>query len=350
MKLTLILSMILSLGQARAIDMEPIKYTDSEGKIFSEIESRKIDDISSSLLNKNKIYVPNFEKKVDFNSAVRVLRDDKTSVNLFLNPEDRVMIDMCYQYPLRIVLDKKMDEKIKAVYLGDDKMITSVKNEASKDEDVRSVLIKMLLPIDDPDQRYPTNVYIERESDNKSYRFDINLVKCPDSGIIDFPQEIIINKKAVFTGQSDIIPSEDLIIKLTKGYPRKSKENVVDIHDGTPTVNSDFINLGLSVLILDDKRKNAKFELVVLNSLQNSVIGSSSTLLPDSTRVMSSRAKKPVLRFSVNLNVGKRYAMEWNYVYMLLIDHEGQYYQTIKVPLKELYKKKTLESYDLNIN
>lgn len=326
----------------------PIQYEDDEGRIIDALNAKKAERLTEKYLNKKKVYVPNFEKKKDFNPTVKVLRDDKTSLSLALSPDDRVAVDMCFNYPLRIVLDKNNNDKIKSVLLGDDKFLTVIRSD-DKTEDLRSVFLKMLQPVAD-DEKYPTNVYIERDSDNRTYRFDLNLIKCPDFGEINFVQEIVVSKKTNFTGQPNVIPSEDLIIELTKGYPRKSKENVIDIHDGTPTTNSNFINLGMSMLILDDSKKNAKIQVIALNSLQNAVINTDLRLLEQSTKVMSKKANKPLLRFSLNVNVGKRYAMEWNNIYLLVIDHENKYYQTVKVPLKELYKKKELESYELNIN
>jgi hypothetical protein len=108
--------------------------------------------------------------------------------------------------------------------------------------------------------------------------------------------------------------------------------------------------LGVSIKIRNPLRGNAKFEFIVLDRLQLKVINSDVKFIPTSSVFATDSSGIPTLRFNVMVNVDKKYAIEKNFINLLIVDHDEKTYQHLKIHTKNLYfEKSSLEGYELNL-
>lgn len=330
---------------ASMLAVDDTGYTDSEGRIIDEISKNKIQAARSVIHDKKRTYVPTYEKKRSYNENFKILRDDKRIMTLQMNVDDVVKTTVCFNSPLRVVLGASTGDKISQAIV-DDRIFSDP--EVSKDE--RSVYVVMKQPIKKQDEVWKTGLRVIRQSDSRAYFFAIEMIACPPEEM-DLPTEIVVNRKETVTKMNDqLLAPEDFITELSFGFPRKNKENILDVYDGIVLAGSEWQVLSISVKIGNPNKTRLGADIVFLDSLQIRELESSFKYIPISSKKVTDDTNVSTLRFTASVKVNKRYVMERNYIYMMFIDHEGKYYQYAKIPLKDLFEKKNYEGYELNIN
>lgn len=319
-----------------------VHYKDSEGKFIDIIAQKKL-EVMKPLNDKKRLYVPSSERRSRYNESFAVLGDDKRIVEVSMSTNDVLKTQMCYNSPLRISFHSSFQDKMAAA-IADDSKVTILKVL----DDKRSVLVSMNNVLK-PDEIWRTGVRIVRLQDGRSYNVKIEMISCPE-GDMDFPREIIIKDKGTKDYSEDTMLPEDLISTLTYGLPRINNENPANVYSGIPTENADWILLGVSIKIRNPLRTNGKFEFIVLDRLQLKVIPSDVKFIPTSSIFATDSSGIPTLRFNLMVKVDKKYAIEKNFINLLIVDHDEKTYQHLKVHTKNLYfEKNSIEGYELNI-
>lgn len=320
-----------------------VHYKDSEGR-FIDISAQKKLDIMRPLNDKKRLYVPSTEKRARYNESFAVLGDDKRIVEVSMSTNDVLKTQMCYNSPLRISFAAEFEDKMAAAIADDSKL-----TKADILDDKRSVLVSMISPIKSADEVWRTGVRIVRLNDGRAYNIQIEMIACPE-GEIDFPREIIIKNKASKDYSEDTMLPEDLISTLTYGLPRVNTESPANIYSGIPTENAEWILLGVSIKIRNPLRETGKFEFIVLDRLQLKVLNSDVKFIPTSSIFATDSSGIPTLRFNLMVKVDKKYAIEKNFINLLIVDHDQKSYQHLKVHTKNLYfEKSSIEGYELNL-
>lgn len=290
------------------------------------------------------------DKKDNFNKKARVVRDDSRILTESMSVNDRMDVMVCYNNPVIIKMGDTIDDKVNAVYIGNNKFFSAKKLE----QNPRAVLVSANEPITQKNGQFQTILWIEREGNKRSYVFNIIAEKCPSKGILPYPVEIIVeDKQGIVSKNQRILLPSDLITELTKGLPRKNSSNEVRLNGMLASANSSYVALGMSLLFPHGKipKKIKKPKFIFLDSLKVRTLESKSEFLKfssigETNKLKDSGENVHALRFNVMLNVSKKYIYERKFAYVLILFEDLNYYQMVKIPLKDLHdnlKKKGLE-------
>lgn len=318
--------------------------------VFEAIPELSEDDKAKKALeilkDTKRTFVPSFQKKGSFNPNMTVYRDDNQIVTINMSTNDVVDANICAQSPIRILLGNTITDKISEALADDKASIDSMVLD-----DKRSAFVMMKKEMLKENRVYRTRVRIIRKSDNRSYIINLNAQACPASGRFGFPSEIIIEEKPVANPNENmkISTPEDLILEITNGFPRKNHENQIEVYGGAMSAGSDYIMIAFNVKIGNTTRSKLYPQFYVLDSLQSRIVEMQAPIyLEQQSRAVSERVGHPIMRFKMFLNINKKYIVERDSIYLVMIENGENYYQKIRIPTSELREKLINRGSDLN--
>lgn len=285
--------------------------------------------------------------KKKFNKNITVNRDANTVIKEFMSPNDTMEVNTCFNYPVTFVFDKTFANRVK-----------HLKNNTP------GAKVKIDKPKDMPSNGYWATIKVDNSIPVKSrwdggftlfvdgydgnlvgYNFLIKGINCKDGA--EFPQEIRISNRD-FEMESDhfTLSPQDLIIQESKMYTRSNKYSDVSVYNINPVASSSYQTLFVETVFLNDKKEYFEPTFIVLDALQVQKIDTKFKYIePSSIKFTNTFDKKygramPRMRWALKVKIDKKYIMEREYIYLMIVDDEDKYYQYMRVPVKKLFLRK----------
>lgn len=320
--------------------LEPVVLEDP---IIEDQNAKKVLDI---IKDTKRTFTPSFQKKGAVNPNLTVYRDNDQVVTINMTTEDIVDTNICVHSPIRVLLGNSIADEISQAILDTPKSFS-----AEILNDKRSAMIMMANGMKRDGTVFRSRVRLIRKSDFKSYIINLNAQACPASGRFGFPSEIIIEdkQKSGINENVNLKTPEDLILDITDGLPRKNHENQIELYSGLMSPGSDYSMLAINIKIGNTTRDKFYPQFYVLDSLQGRVIEMQEPVyLAKESKAVTDRIKHSILRFNLFIKINKKYILERDSVYLVIVEHGERYYQKVKIPMSALREKLINHGYDLN--
>lgn len=309
-------------------------------------DDEKAKKVLEVLRDTKRTFVPSFQKKGLYNQNLTVYRDADQVVTVNMSTNDVVDTNICSQSPIRILLGNSITDTISQAIADDP---NSIDAKVLKDE--RSIFVMMKKEMTKENMVYRTRVRIIRKSDNRAYIFNLDAQSCPSQGRFGFPSEVIVEEKQSSSSSENnkIKTPEDLILSVTNGFPRKNHENQIEVYGGAMSPGSDYIMVAFNIKVGNTTRSTFYPQFYVLDSLQSRVIEMQDPVfLQPESQAVTDRAGHPIMRFNLFLKINKKYIVERDSIYLVMIEQGEKYYQKIRIPTSALREKLINYGHDLN--
>lgn len=290
-----------------------------------------------------KTYIPPVRSD-DNENGFFTERDSFNIVKKAVSFNDAITVQMCYAAGVSIHFDDTIETTIQKAVADDNGIYFSVVRLENK----RGVFVKMLKPI--PKGRYVDNsLRLFRQSDDRAYLINIVGTSCPD-GIIKYPKVIYLkNKENTLTNGRDIkgrdiLPPEDTIIEVSKGYLRTNKVEL-KVYDMITSSGSNSIILGVE---LNGKFNEGDYEFAALDNQQVNRIDLSVDYLSVQSQKSSIKKGKELSRFRIVVpSIDKTYITRRKEFYLLFLNNKSKEYEYVRVNLLPYFNSLKNRGFDL---
>jgi hypothetical protein len=293
---------------------------------LSEDELSALKKYRSKNQDKNKIYQPIKNKKTQFNSSLLVERDSEGTITVGLSVSDELKIKMCYDNGVYIAIHPSFNEAIEDVLIDNVEHFDKKINENSK-----GVYIKLIRDLKSGVVQAP--VRIIRKSNGTAFSVRIYGEPCPP-GDNKYPKIVYIeDKPTILHRDTKVLTPEDKIIGMTKGYSRTNNKEI-DVKYMVMNSNDKWAVMSLFVKF-PQQRRNFNYEVRFLDRFQVNEINSSTDYLPLHSKKATKLTGEQIARFSIKVNITKKYILTKRWVWLFLIDNQRKEYQQVKVDLSK---------------
>lgn len=334
------------------------------------ISDKDMQMIKQHLKNKKskikKIYEPAPKMGEDFETkGYQVDRDSNLINEEDISTGDILHVSFCRNNPVQFNLDKNFKDKMQEVILDnpDDFESKVFLNKTA-------VYVKFK---ESPSKKqvFETTLRMIMESDDSTYIIKLFGETCPKTQSSPYPVVYKLKKiasKSLNFEDENIMTPEDKILTLSKGLPKKNGYNKINFRSMITSSNSDVFVFGLEIQYReypDYKEVNGKLTLdrpqeptvYVLDNLQMNLKKNRLSYLHGATEgilkfkekrdEISSNGMKNVERYSLYLNINKKWMRKSRYIYVMLIFPETKHYEYVFIDLFKYFKD--LKDRDLKI-
>lgn len=307
-------------------ESEMIRMWEQEQALKDSKNNSSDEDIKES----KAIYIPAPVEAMD-PDGILLERDSSKVVTKRMGANDSMNIKICYNSGLSIAFDDDIEDTLQRVILDD-----RIFFDAQEFENQRGVYIRLKRPIPDG-KNWESAIRLVRQSDDKTYLFNLIGLPCPPQGLTPFPKVLYIRDHyGLLSHSSKILTPEDTIISLSKGLPRIQK-NRIRFYDMVASSSSNWVVFGVEVQYPNASNKKTIPKMIVLDNHQIQTIGSKLEYLPLHSEKATEVRGVPTLRFKLSININKNYVLKSRYIHVMFLDEESGHYQYIRIDSLNYY-------------
>lgn len=304
------------------------KISKEESEYLASLDKKSEDKKEIDPASKYRAYDPApSESQETKHEGFVIERDSSKIIKKRMSYSDSLTVKMCEVSGLSVVLDDDIQTELQTALI-DDKVFFN----AQVFENHRGAFVVMTQPMPEGKQR-ESALRLVRKDNDKAYLINLIGVPCPKSGTSPYPKEIYIrDKSAGISGKSSkIMTPEDTIIELSDGLPRRNV-NVVSVYDMIARSTSDWTVFGIQVkLPAGQSFRPEDFTIKMIDNLQVAQLPTKVDLLPIQSEKASKSLGVETARYKVIVNIDKQYMVENRYLYLMLVDKKGGYYQYMRI-------------------